>query len=97
MVISLRISLRSFCLLFSIMVLTANYFLIYPVIWEFGLQFDAWEKREGISTESKRIFVTEHGRKNKTMPDILLDIEEIRHGVDCTERGINPIRPLSLF
>jgi hypothetical protein len=29
------------------------------------------------------------GGKNKTMPDILLDIEEIRHGVDCAER-VNP-------
>jgi len=45
------------------MVLTANYFLNFPVDWEFGLQFDAWEKREGISTESKRIFVINHGRK----------------------------------
>jgi hypothetical protein len=79
------------------MVLTANYFLNFPVVWEFGLQFDAWEKREGISTEASEYLSPIMGGKNKTMPDILLDIEEIRHGVDCTERGINPIRPLSQF
>ena len=42
-------------------------------------------KEKGISTESKRIFVTDHGSKNKTMPDILLDMEEIRHGVDLNK------------